>query len=499
MGFSNDPDDGRGIDPEVGVSWGSFQIWVAGRNLCVHPELDGLIDSVNWYLLPLMEWFVNNWDPLLHEERPPVQNKHDTAWESLHATRFPPPAIEHDDDKASAWESEWQRWRTRHALGSASEGGLFPDVVLRRFRDSVEISWGPVHSTGMPDHFSFLETEQGASRVAPELVAVPLHSVLSNAGDYLASLAPDSRRIKTLVSTLRDLNSCEESDRRVMWLAGLGTDRETVRIGWDRAKGILAELGDASHSLLSISAPSPLVVSGSCQAALMFGSLSPDVRRGDILPLARTMVDLSSSDGEPGALSEIRRSVQVSASDPPWSQGYDLAADLHEYLATDFGESSVDIARIIRVLGIEVIEMTLSDAKVRGVSVAGPRHHPGIIINETHGRNKHLHGYRFTLAHELCHVLFDHQDGRRLAIASGPWAPPHIEMRANAFAAMLLMPPPIIRRAISQQNYPIGTSDGVQAVANRMRTGFLSVLSHLRNTGFISDTDYELIENEKLS
>ena len=447
----------------------------------------------------MMEWFVSNWDPLLHEERPPVQNKHDTAWGSLYATRFPPPAIEHDDEKASAWEREWQRWRMRHALGSASEGGLFPDVLLRRFRDSVEISWGPVHGAGMPDHFSFLETEQGVSRIAPEQVAVPLYDVLSNAGDYLTSLAPDSRRITTLASTLRGLMS-EESDRRVMWLAGLGTDRESVRIGWGRAKRILAEIGDASHSLLSISAPSPLVVSGSCQAALMFGSLSPDIGHDDILPLAKTMVDLSSSEGEPEALSEVSHSVRISMSDPPWIQGYDLATDLHEHLATDFvEESSVDIEQIIKRLGIEVIELTLSDAQVRGVSVAGPHHRPGIIINQAHGRNKHSHGYRFSLAHELCHVLFDRREGRRLAIASGPWAPPYIEMRANAFSAMLLMPPPLIRRAISLQNYPIETIDGVQALAFRMQTGFLSVLSHLRNTGFITDTDYELIENEKLS
>ena len=195
VGFADDPDGGQGIDPEVGISWGSFQIWIEGRNLCAHQEGDGQVDSVHWYILPLIEWFVRNWNPLLHEERLPVQNEYDTAWESLRSTRFPPWVIENDEEKASAWESEWQRWWTRHALRSASEGGLFPDVLLRRLRDSVEVSWGPARSAGMPPHFSFLEPVQGVSRLTPGDVAEPLHEVLCNASAYLLSLAPNSHRI----------------------------------------------------------------------------------------------------------------------------------------------------------------------------------------------------------------------------------------------------------------------------------------------------------------
>ena len=159
-----------------------------------------------------MEWLVRNWNPLLHEERLPVLNEHDTGWESLRATQFPPPAIENDDEKAAAWESEWQRWWSRHALCSAREGGLFPDVILRRLRDSIEISWGPARSAGMPDHFRFLESEQGVSVLEPSKVADPLHQVLSDAGGYLLSLAPESPRIKALVGSLQDLNS-EQPDR----------------------------------------------------------------------------------------------------------------------------------------------------------------------------------------------------------------------------------------------------------------------------------------------
>ena len=282
-----------------------------------------------------------------------------------------------------------------------------------------------------------------------------------------------------------------------MWLAGQGTDEETVRTGWDRVKDVISQLGEASRAVLEIPDRAPLVVSGSCQAALMFGSLAPDIEQQDILPLAQTMVDLSSSDTESEAMAELCRSVPISAFDLPWSQGYELADTLHEYLHMRFARGArVDIAGMVQELGIEVIDLELSDENIRGVSIAGEDHRPGIVVNTRHLPNAHPFGRRFTLAHELCHVLFDREEGRRLAVASGPWAPCSIEQRANAFAAMLLMPPSLIERA--RLTYPIDRSEGVREAARVLETGVRALLHHLCNTGFITDTDRERIEDEIL-
>ena len=135
---------------------------------------------------------------------------------------------------------------TRASFGER-RGGCFPDVVLRRLRDSIEISWGPAPSAGMPEHFRFSESVRGVGRLAPRDVAEPLHDVLSNACDYLHSRAPESLRISALHRSIRNLNAIDESDPRLMWLAGLGTDEETVKTGWVRAKGVLAKLGAASR------------------------------------------------------------------------------------------------------------------------------------------------------------------------------------------------------------------------------------------------------------
>ena len=203
LAFSPDPDEGCGAAPDESLSWGSFQLWADGRNLCAHSEEGERIESAHWYLLPLMEWFARNWNALLHEERLPAKNEGGDAWTSLRSTRFPPPAV--DVDRAAAWEDRWQGWWHRHALRAASAGGLFPDVVFRRFRDAIEISWGDARSVGTPAGFHFLECGQRSVHLSPTDVARPLHEALHSASSHLISRAPDLPRLKAHRRELRTL------------------------------------------------------------------------------------------------------------------------------------------------------------------------------------------------------------------------------------------------------------------------------------------------------
>ena len=503
LAFASDPDEGRGIDPETGASWGSFQIWVQGRNLCAHREAGERIDSVHWYLLPLLEWFALNWDPLLHEERLPAKNAGDTAWDSLRATRFPPPAIEDDERKASAWEGAWREWWSRHALPAAREGGLFPDIVFRRLRDRVEVSWGSTRTAGMPDHYQFTESERGCALLPPSAVAEPLHDVLSEAGKYLSSSLPDSKRIGALNRKLRSLSAAgkagneEARERRLAWLAGLGTTGRGVQAGWRRAAGSLSGLAAKPRRALLEAEQTPLVVTGSCQAALMFGSLAPDVKAPDVRELARATIGLYAPEGETGRIGELGRAAPVAESaSRPWEQGYELAEEVHEHFDGAFEKGGfVDVEGLIEALGVRVGTLDLSDGNVRGVSIAGPRHRSAILVNKRHGANAGDAGRRFTLAHELCHLLFDRERGRPLAVASGPWAPRAIEQRANAFAAMLLMPTSLLKRTLAGLAVAAATREAVDEVAERLRAGRLAVLNHLTNLGFVDDTDRQRLED----
>ena len=503
LAFSDDPDEGQGIDPETGASWESLQIWVQGRNLCAHREEGESIDSVHWYLLPLLEWFACNWDPLFHEERLPVKNAGSTAWESLWNTRFPPRAIEDDESKASEWEGAWQAWWFRHAILSAREGGLFPDIVFRRLRNRIELSWGPTAITGMPTHYLFTVSERGAAYLPPSSVAEPLHDALSQAGKYLLKLMPNSKRIEHLNCRLQNLKvnggSYEEArERRLAWLAGLGTNEQGMRAGWHRAKECLSEVDDRLRRAWLETIETPLALTGSCHAALMFGSRAPDLTTPDVKELAWATVNLYDTQSESEKMHAICRSAPIEESTShPRDQGYDLAEEVHERIENDFCEGGfVDVEGIIKAHGIHIGNLTLSDTHVRGVAIAGPQHKPGVFVNEGYAANAAEVGRRFTLAHEFCHLLFDQGQGQALAVASGPWAPRAIEQRANAFAAMLLMPTFLLKQMLSGLTVPITMKGDVDDLAKYLLVGRLPLLRHLANLGFMDYVDQIRLEDE---
>ena len=494
IAFMDDPDEQQGASADVSLSWGAFQIWVNGWNLCAHLEEGERVESAHWYLLPLLEWFVRQWNPLLHEERLPCEAA-DEAWAGLRGSRFPPPAL--DEGRESAWESAWHGWWSRHAIQAAREGGLFPDVIFRRIQDRIEVSWGDARSQGVPNHVNFA-LRPGAFRFEPESVAEPLCDALEGAVAYLSSVAPHSGRISNLKQAVRRLRT-RQKDSRVMWLAGLGVDKESVRRGWNRFKRQIAAFPRAQQNvLLATSGRSQLVVEGSCHGALMFGSLAPNVNRSDVMVLAESLLGLTSWDGEPEEMASRCRAEPIGGSDDlPWQQGYALAEELQNDLDGCVDVERVDVEAILERLGVDVAEVNLSDESIRGVAIAGPLHRSGIVWNRSNHFNADLRGRRFTLAHELCHLLFDRSVGQRLAVASGPWAPPSLEQRANAFAAMLLMPTETVRTVVAGMNEPVATGQGVSIVAQRLETGFTATLWHLRNLGFVDDGAMQRIEAER--
>lgn len=497
VSFQDDPDEGYAVDPDEAGSWGSIQIWVGGRNLCAHTEESEYVDSVHWYLLPMMEWLVRNWNALLHEERLPIRNSARTAWIALQETAVPPPAVQDDPDKCFEWEEGWSRWWQRHSLLHARQGGLFPDIVLRRYRDEVEVSWGPTALAGMPEYYTFYHAE-GFARIDPRQVAHALYDTLLPAVQFLHSQKPDSLRLTRLVQATKSLRE-ENVDRRLSWLAGLGSLEEQIQAAWQYIRTSISEAQGRFQSLLQTE-QDELVISGSCHAALMFGTLSPDVQKDDVMLLAGFMVDLAESDSEFNPFEQnllpklVARPFTKSS---PWEQGYRMAMDVLNLLVKVFPEETyTDISKLLHVLGVICKEESLSDENIRGIAVAGPKFRPGILINMCHAANQFPSGIRFSLAHELCHLLFDRALSRKLAIASGPWAPIDIEQRANAFAAMLLMPPATIHRAIRDHKIDPRSNASILQLARVLQTSRTALIQHLVNLTFITETDKERLDME---
>ena len=81
-------------------------------------------------------------------------------------------------------------------------------------------------------------------------------------------------------------------------------------------------------------------------------------------------------------------------------------------------------------------------------------------------------------------------------MVSGPWAPPDVEQRANAFAAMLLMPEVLVQKAKASLSVALETVEGILSMAGSLRVSFTALLRHLCNLRMIDEAIKDGIEDE---
>jgi Zn-dependent peptidase ImmA (M78 family) len=468
-------------------SWGAFSVWVNGENLCAHIEQGEVLDSAHWYLLPLLEWLVDNWDPLLHEEQLPLSNAGVSAAESLRQTQQPPLSLKEVDD--FEWMDTWATWWSRHCFRSAREGGLFPDLYLRRDRDKLEFSTGADQLPGIPDSYVFL-TPNRVYHADPVDAAGTLFQVLSAAIQELCRRMPGSERLTNLDAKRVNLTLPERGTARMAWLVGLGGQIEKFR---RVAAEISATLRDTSQTVgQQLTGPrreTPLVVDGSPYARLLYGAFSPTTDIKDVALLTNLLIKNYVPDGSEWL---ARLSLPLSVGEihqlSPGEQGSRLGEQACELLGEGDG-TWIDINSVVDRLEIDTSGINLSDEQVRAISVFGPTQRPHIYWNRRLRRSGTRAVRRFTLAHELCHLLLDREYGDELAIATGPWAPVAIEQRANAFAAAFLMPTWLLKDALAASPTPADDPETIRMVSSSLRVSASSLTDRLYNLGEITFDD----------
>jgi Zn-dependent peptidase ImmA (M78 family) len=147
----------------------------------------------------------------------------------------------------------------------------------------------------------------------------------------------------------------------------------------------------------------------------------------------------------------------------PWAEGYQLADDWRKACGISTSEN-LNLDKHLTALGVTIQNVELSDKSTSGAAILLQDRAPLILLNTQCARHRDAEGKefysgrRFTLAHELCHLLIDREEGADLALLSGPWAPKAVEKRANAFAAALLMPDERIEQAY--KDVGVSPSDG---------------------------------------
>jgi len=138
--------------------------------------------------------------------------------------------------------------------------------------------------------------------------------------------------------------------------------------------------------------------------------------------------------------------------------------------------------------------------RARGVALAGAELQPTILVNTCHHMKQNDSERRFTLAYELCHILHDRGYGRRLSLTRGPWAPVGVEKRANAFAAILPMPPELADRQISSLGCPdIAPVEAIEAPSCWMGSGFMATLEHLADLGKLDEDQRDQVREGGLA
>lgn len=485
LAFSPNPHGtGDRATPDERESWGSFTLWAGGENLCAHIEQGEVVQAAHWYMVPFMEWLADNWDPLLHEERLPLRNAGASAAESLSQTRLPPVSLKEIDD--FDWLDTWSQWWSRHSVRAAREGGLFPDIYLRRYRDRLEVSTGAESLPGIPGEFSFLAPNRSYyADVFNSAEAVFL--VLSAATEELRRRIPKSSRVKALADKVAGLSSPAREKSRMWWLAGLGERYPQVA---DAIQGALSEArGRIRRRITDMRPASPLVIVGSAYARLLYGAVSPTTGPQDVARLTESILANYVDDATPWLTAfDLPLDPAEIAQLPPGEQGGRLGETACELLGGGTRDW-VDIELIIGGLDISVSDMELSDTEVRAISVFGPTQRPHVFRNTRTRWGGSPEVGRFTLAHELCHLLLDREHGGELAIASGPWAPLAIEQRANAFAAAFLMPTWLLRDALAAAAAPADDPDTIRSVSARMHVSASSLIDRLYNLGEITCED----------
>jgi Zn-dependent peptidase ImmA (M78 family) len=323
----------------------------------------------------------------------------------------------------------------------------------------------------------------------------PLYSVLREAIDHLFEVHSDSARLVALRTQVAGLD--RQREQRFAWLIGLGRTVADMGDSYRELLHAIEDLPERVREAIFGARNGGGLFARPVPAALMFGAVAPDLSAGDRVVLLRNLAR-AFDGGNPERVDQIARYVPVDMR-APWDQGYDLAEEVLDDLAVDRNiPEPVDLDGLIRQLGVSLHDIELDDQSIRAVAIGGDVYRPTIALNSRHRTYQYRSGQRFSIAHELCHLLFDRGYAREVALPSGPWAPPDIERRANAFAAMFLMPHGRISALAATIADIPSNSRFVQTICTRLQTSFSATVEHMYNLGLLTDEERDLLRNEAL-
>jgi Zn-dependent peptidase ImmA (M78 family) len=389
-------------------AWGGARLFFA-EDLIWATETENDDEApLNWSWFDLLEYLTNYWPWIVLEQDYPIQvnpsypgklyEVAESRWES-----FSEAVIEEEDMLVYAFTM-------RHDLALALKGAFVPSVMIMRCGNDCLISLESPKKNDIRPMQEVINTLEAVGNLLADVV-----------GEESTGYAGEIVR------------KWRQKDRHMTEL------RFDILSGMDKEARIQIDGGENPVQFWEVPTEETIDDSELLAAARMTSAVfSPTIQK-TLIEKIRSVKHYKT--GFLDALA-AKASAVIDSDMRPYEQGYSLAEWLRNELSMG-EEQTVNPERILRGWNVEVSDIILPDVarNLDAVAAWGQRHGPVVIMNGSEGaRCTHAYGRRTTLAHEICHLLLDRENGLPMAEVLGGRTPESLEQRAGAFAAEFLLP-----------------------------------------------------------
>lgn len=386
----------------------------------------------------MLEFLSSRWLHLTTEQTYPFAIAVDDPRKMRAAAKGTFPGYSADDELPEDVDEEIFRFEGRHDLARALRGFTLPTVFVLREGETVRIS-----------------TDRGV--------------YVADRRDFFRELEQIGERIAERVRT-------SKSDRAkaalIAWTArGKATPRQLVLLA---SAG--AHVGTPTLEFWELT-NEPGADSELAAAARFMRGAKPAAHDFDVIFAAIRHCPRAECVSLDEATAALKSQLHADRQKDPYEQGYALASTLRGRVSAP-DDKWVDIEKIVRVsFGVSILEHILSP-EIDAVGCWGTRHGPAMIVNKAGRRASTAAGRRFTIAHELCHLLADRATALPLAEVMGGSSPYLPERRANAFGAEFLLPRWRARAAYKERD---SLDKTLTYLTTHFRVGLVLAAAQLRN------------------
>lgn len=440
-------------DPSAAATWAELLIWVDGRNVTRHVHEDRepqICEGLHWPVIYLARWLVRSWPRLFEQHIWPIPGSYRNARDVCRALDRRLLQLEEEAEREMGDDAELDRraeerdaFVRSHALTAGAAGGLCPDMYLARDGSRVSVAMG---SAAQHPRVQFLHRPHEKDIPAALFLDAALGLVSWTRGQISAIDAAicmeDLEVFSAWLSRIKSPAAAEASLFGYLGIAaaeleGVFSSAVSKIPGIEPLRQLqLTDLFELDPSWLNDGAGFDPSRSG---VAMVFRALVPTLEPRDIFDIVNKLREYPRRAHADKTLRTSRSKLPPrTGRERDFEHGYSLAVAFREQIGNQTG--CFDVETWLQAIGIGVEELSIPDPDVDGGAVWDDTHGPVILVNPASPRAATRWGRRMVLAHELCHLLIDRDAAVSLKIMSGPWAPPLLERRANAFAAELLLP-----------------------------------------------------------